>query len=97
MRSLGKKQGGARVSEELGTGGEEKEEAEEPWESGSDRRVMEGRWELVERKKNRRLRKSNSKFKWHLSWPRIQGIFTNVVLLNQSKGSIIPIHLGKPI
>lgn len=51
MRSLGKKQGGARVSEELGTGGEEKEEAEEPWESGSDRRVMEGRWELVERKK----------------------------------------------
>lgn len=74
MRSLGKKQGGARVSEELGTGGEEKEEAEESMESGRGRRVMEERWGPVEIK-NRRLRKSNSKFKWHLSWPRIQGIF----------------------
>lgn len=44
------------------------------------------------KKRTRRLRKSNSKFKWRLSWPRIQGIFTNVVLLSQSKSSIIPIH-----
>lgn len=50
MRSLGKKQGGARVSEELGTGGEEKEEAEEPVNSGGNRRLMEERG-LVGRRK----------------------------------------------
>lgn len=75
---------------------ERRKEAEEPVNSGGNRRVMEERG-LVGRRKEIEVekikwRKSNSKFKWHLSQPRIQGTFTNVVLLNQSKSSIIPIH-----
>lgn len=50
MRSLGKKQGGAGVSEEPGTGGEEREEGEKHMKSGGGQRVMEGRGGLVGRK-----------------------------------------------
>lgn len=50
MRSLGKKQGGAGVSEERRTGGEEREEGGKHMKSGGGWGLMEERGGLVGRK-----------------------------------------------
>lgn len=79
MRSLGKKRGGAGVSEEPGTGGEGRRGRREARGNWWRSRSNGGERRAGGEKGNRRLRKLNSKFKWHLSGPWIRSIFTNVV------------------